>query len=222
VLRQLREEEMERTLTQLAARFRKMLAAQIKVYDGTMRLDRVPATDRDHNDEIEAGKLSREESLIAREADRAFLLLREEGSSVAFPETVSLMRDDMHQVTRRLTDLKVGEITQSLEQDIIESLEEMIAALEMAMKDLEKKRTPPGQSPPASQPTEPPLVDQLAELKMIRALQMRINRRTERFGKLVEGEEVEVPELLEALAKLADRQQRVYQATYDLGRGRND
>jgi hypothetical protein len=66
------------------------------------------------------------------------------------------------------------------------------------------------------------LVEKLAELKMIRALQMRINRRTMRYGKLIEGEQAEAPELLEALAKLADRQQRVYQATSDLSRGRND
>jgi hypothetical protein len=222
VLRQLREEEMERTLTLLAARFRKMLDAQLKVYEGTVRLDRVPAADRDHDEEIEAARLSREESLIAREADRALMLLREEGSSVAFPETVSLMRDDMRQVTRRLADLKVGEFTQSLEQDIIEALEETIAALEKAIQDLERKRTPPGQAPPSGQPTEPPLVDQLAELKMIRALQMRINRRTERYGKMIEGEQAVAPELLEALSKLAERQRRVYQATYDLSQGRND
>jgi hypothetical protein len=222
VLRQLREEEMERTLTLLAARFRKMLDAQLKVYDGTVRLDRVPSAERDHDEEIEAARLSREESVIAREADRALLLLREEGSSIAFPETVSLMRDDMQQVARRLADLKVGELTQGLEQDIIEALEETIAALEQAIGDLDKKRTPPGKSPPAGQPTEPPLVEKLAELKMIRALQMRINRRTMRYGKLIEGEQAEAPELLEALAKLADRQQRVYQATSDLSRGRND
>jgi hypothetical protein len=222
VLRQLREEEMERMLTLLAARFRKMLDSQLKVYDGTVRLDRVPTSDRDHDEEIEAARLSREESLIAREADRALLLLREEGSSVAFPETVRLLRDDMQQVARRLADLKVGEITQGLEQDIIESLEEMIAALEKAIQDLERKRSPPGQSPPPGQPTEPPLVDQLAELKMIRALEMRIKRRTERYGKMIEGEQAEAPELLEALAKLAERQQKVYQATYDLSRGRND
>ena len=41
MLRQLREEEMERTLTLLAARFRKMLEVQTAVYDGTVRLDQV-------------------------------------------------------------------------------------------------------------------------------------------------------------------------------------
>jgi len=222
VLRQLREEEMERTLTMLAARFRKMLDAQNKIYDGTVRIDKVPPAQRDHNDEIESARLSREESLIVREADRALVLLREEGSSLAFPETVSLMRDDMQQITQRLGEAKVGSFTQQLEQDVIEALEEMIAALDKAIKNLDKKRTPPGQSPPAGQPTDPPLVDKLSEIKMIRALQMRVNRRTQRYGKIIEGEQAESPELLDALAKLAERQQRIYQATIDLSQGRND
>jgi hypothetical protein len=109
-----------------------------------------------------------------------------------------------------------------VEEDIIAALEETIAALEKAIKDLEKQRTPRGQQPAAGQPTEPPLVDKLQELKMIRALQMRINKRTQRFGEMIEGEQAETLELIEALEELARRQERVYQATADLERGRND
>jgi hypothetical protein len=222
VLRQLREEEMERTLTMLAARFKKMLESQIKVQEGTVRLDRVAESNRGHDDEIESARLSREETLIAHDAEKALLLLREEGSSVAFPETVSLMHEDMQQVATRLGDFKVGTLTQGLEQDIVEALEETIAALQQAINDLDKKKTPPGQSPPAGEPNDPPLVEKLAELKMIRSLQMRINRRTQRYGELIEGEQAEKPELMEALSRLSERQQRVFQATSDLSQGRND
>ena len=108
----------------------------------------MPEAERDHDEEIEAARLSREETLITREADQALVLLREEGSSMAFPETVSLMREDMQQVAERLADLKVGKLTQDIERDIIEALEETIAALDKAIKELDKKQTPPGQSPP--------------------------------------------------------------------------
>ncbi|MEX2310464.1 MAG: hypothetical protein WD738_23050 [Pirellulales bacterium] len=222
VLRQLREEELERTLTQLAARFRKMLELQTAVYEGTVRLDRVPQAQRDHDDEIEAARLSRQESQIVHEADKALLLLREDGSSVAFPEAVEQMRDDMQQVVERLAAVKVDAITQAVEQDILAALEETIAALEKAIKDLEKNRTPPGQPSMAGQPTEPQLVDKLAELKMIRSLEMRIYQRTKRYGEMIEGEQAETAELLEALKVLAERQQRVHQATADLQQGRND
>jgi hypothetical protein len=222
VLRQLREEELERTLTQLAARFRKMLEMQTAVYDGTVRLDQVPQTARTHDHEIEAARLSRDESQIVHEVEKALSLLREEGSSVAFPEAVEQMRDDMRQVAERLAAVKVDKLTQSIEQEIILALEETIAALDKAIKDLEQKRTPPGQQPAAGQPGEMPLVDKLAELKMIRSLQMRINIRTRIYGEMIEGEQAETPELLKSLQDLAERQERVHRATADLQQERND
>jgi hypothetical protein len=148
--------------------------------------------------------------------------VHEEGSSVAFPEAVEQMRGDMRQITERLGAVNVDAITQGLEQDVIAALEETIATLEKAIKDLEKKKSPTSQLRPAGEPTEPPLVDKLAELKMIRSLQVRINIRTQRYGQMIGGEQAETDDLLEALKDLAERQLRVYQATADLEQGRND
>jgi hypothetical protein len=223
VLRQLREEELERTLTQLAARFRKMLEMQTAIYDGTVKVDQTPAEQRTHDHEIESARLSREELQVVHEVDKALSLLHEEGSSVAFPEAVDQMRDDMQQVAERLAAVKVDQLTQGIEKDIMAALEETITALDKSIKDLEKKRTPPGQMPVAGgQPGDMPLVDKIAELKMIRSLQMRINIRTQRYGEMIKGEQAETPDLLKSLRDLADRQQRVYKATADLQQKRND
>jgi hypothetical protein len=216
VLRQLREEELERTLTQLAARFRKMLDLQTAVYEGTVKLDHVPEAQRTHDHEIEAARLSRQESQIVDEVNKALLLLHEDGSSVAFPEAIEQMRDDMRQVTDRLAALKVEKVTQGIEKDIIAALEETIAAFEQSRKDLEKKKTPAGQQPAAGQPDEMSLVEKIAELKMIRSLQMRINNRTKTYGEMIQGDQAETPDLLKALDGLAERQRRVYKAAADL------
>lgn len=216
ILRQLREEELERTLTQLAARFRKMLEMQTAVYDGTVRLDKVPEAQRTHDREIESARLSRQESLIVHETDKALLILHEDASSVAFPEAIDQMRDDMRQVTDRLAALKVEQVTQALEKDIIAALEEAIAAFEQSRKDLEKKKTPPGQRAAAGQPEDMALVERIQELKMIRSLQMRINNRTKTYGEMIQGDQAETPDLLKALDGLAERQQRVYKAAADL------
>jgi hypothetical protein len=222
ILRQLREEETERVLTQLAARFRKMLEMQTAVYEATVKLDRVPEAQRTHDHEIEAARQSRQESSIVHEVEKALLVLHEEGSSVAFPEAIEQMRDDMRQITERLAALKVEKITQGLEKDVIAALEETVAALEKAIKDKEKKRTPPGQQGMAGKPEDMSLVDKIAELKMIRSLQMRINKRTQSYGEMIQGEQAETPELLKALDNLAERQKRVYRATADLQRGKNE
>jgi hypothetical protein len=221
ILRQLREEEMERTLALLEVRFRRMLEMQVAVYEGTQRLDKLPQASRDHDDEIEAGRLSRQEESIAREADKCLEILLEEGTSVAFPEAVVQMRTDMQEVTQRLAKLDVGQMTQHIEEEIIAQLEETIEALQQALEDLEKNRTPPGQAPPPGEPQDPPLVDMIEEVKMIRALQMRINRRTQRYAEMTDGNIATEPAVVLQLRQLAERQERVYKATRDLHLGKN-
>ena len=221
ILRQLREEEIMRMLAMLEARFRKMLELQKEVYKGTQRLDELPRDQWSHNHEIEASRLSGKETQIIIECDKVLLLLREDGTAVAFPEAVQQAREDMQQVELRLAQTKVGQVTQAIEEDIIAALEEMIEALKKAQKEAEeKKKKQQGQPPPGSQ-QDPPLIDTLAELKMIRALQMRVNRRTERYSKLIEGEQAENAELIDAIRRLAEREQRIHRVTRDLEMGRN-
>ena len=219
ILRQLREEELERTLVMLEARFRKMLELQIEVHEQTQRLDSrqaaaVATGTEAHEVEIASGRLSRKERQIVQEADRAMILLREDGSSVAFPETLDQAREDMQSVADRLGEVRLGTLTQGLEEDIISALEESLAALQKALKEVRDNQQGKPQS--GGGPPEQALVDQLAELRMIRSLQQRVNRRTERYGKLVGGEEASAEEIVAALNQLALREQRIYEATHDL------
>lgn len=219
ILRQLREEEMQRMLAMLEARFRKMLDEQIQVYEGTVRLGELPPETRNRSTAIEAGRLGRQEAQIVFEADKMLELLREEGSAVAFPEAVSQMRDDMQQVSERLAAVQVDTITQRIEEDIIAALEEMIEALKKAQQDMDDSPPQPGNP---GTPQEPPLIDALSELKMIRALQMRVNRRTQLYAEqLGESGQAEAPELLAALEELAEREARIFRTTRDIVVGRN-
>ena len=61
----------------------------------------------------------------------------------------------------------------------------------------------------------------LSEVRMIRALQMRVNQRTERYSKLIDGEQAEQPDLIEALRRLATYQSRIHEITRDLESGKN-
>jgi hypothetical protein len=221
ILRQLREEELERMLVMLEARFRKMLDEQVAVYDETKKLDAASAKAPAHELEIASGRLSRKETLIVREADRALVLLREDGTSTAFPEAIEQARDDMQAIAERLRETRVDLITQGLEEDVISALEETLAALQQALKDLrdQKGNQQPGQG--GGEPGEKPLVDQLAELRMIRSLQVRVNKRTQQYGAMIEGEQAKEAELIEALEGLSLRQQKIFQATRELNTKEN-
>jgi hypothetical protein len=218
ILRQLREEEREMFLTMLEARFQEMLRLQLQINAETTRLDKVPADQRGSSHATKSTDLSRDQRDNALEADRALILLKEEGSSVAFPEAVEQMRDNMLTVAGRLEDADTGETTQLIEQLIVETLDEMILALQ---KELEKmKEQQQQQQQQQQQDQDPPLVDVLAELKMIRSLQNQINRLTRQLGLEVEGEQAVEADTLQLLDDLSARQQRVQEATYDLSTGK--
>jgi hypothetical protein len=222
ILRQLREEEIERMLAQLESRFRKMLEMQVQVHAGTMRLDRVPESARGRDDEIEALRLSRKEKQIADECGKAIVLLKEEGSAVAFPEAAEQMQDDMIQVMHRLERAQVGKITQDTEVEIIRSLEEMIAALQKAQRDAQAGG---GGGGGGGGDEDQPLVDKIAELKMIRALQMRVNLRTQRYHKLLKDPELEQadkPDVIDALQRLSQREERIHETTRNIVVGKTE
>ena len=223
ILRQLREEERKLLLAALEARFQKMLAMQLAVFQGTTTLGQVAADAWVGRHTTQSIKLARDEEEIAVEAIKALTLLKEEGSSVAFPEAVVELREDMLVVSRRLEESKVGKLTRAIEKDIIESLEEMIDALQKELEKSEddKKDQDQKKQQQQQQDQEPPLVDKLSELKMLRALQLRVNRRTRRLARLIDGEQAKDNDVLQQLKDLARRQARVQKAARDLATGRN-
>lgn len=222
ILRQLREEELQRELAKLEARLNKMAAMQTKVLEDTIALAATPMAQRSRQTDLKAGDLAFEEKKITMEADRAMLLLREEGSSVAFPEVVLQIRTDTIRVADFLAETKIDEVTQGIQQDILAALEEMIAALQKAQRDLEKKKQQEQQGQPG-QPGqgEQPLVESIAELKLIRTMETRIKSTTERYSGLLESGQTTGDDVLPLLQDLSERQSRLYRITRDLVLQRN-
>ena len=223
ILRQLREEEMQRELARLEARLKKMATMQSKVLEDTIALAATPPTQRNRQTDLKAGELAFDEKKITLEADRAMLLLREEGSSVAFPEVVSQIREDTLRVSKLLNETKVDVVSQGIQRDILAALEEMIAATQKAQRDLEEQRQqeqPPGSPPPSGQ-SQQPLVESIAELRLIRTMQIRIQKTTNRYSDLITEGSNSGAELLPLLRDLAERQDRLDKITRDIALERN-
>ncbi len=227
LLRQLREEELERTLADLLRRCEKMLAMQVSVYNGTKGVDAAVQANSDkqpsRENKADALKLSDNEGDIVVEARKAIEILEAEGSAVAFPEVFQQVRDDMIHVQRRLGVSDVGAVTQTIEQDIIDSLKEMIEALKKAKQDLENKKNnpPPGQPPPNQ---DSKLLELIQELKLIRSMQIRVNTRTLTYGRMYqakEGEQTSDPRIRQELFNLSERQERIFDVTNRLAKGDN-
>jgi hypothetical protein len=221
ILRQLREEEIERLLAALQARCERMLQMQIEVWHGTVGVDKAIAENPDKKptrvNEQKALQLSDREEEIVKEANKAIAILEAEGSAVAFYEVFTQVRDDMKNVARRLGKADVGSVTQVIEQDIISLLKEMIEALKKARQNMANK---PSQSQPGP-PQDQKLLDLLAELKMIRSMQVRVNSRTRVYGEKYTGEQAADPDIQKELVNLAQRQEKIFEVTNDIYRGKN-
>jgi hypothetical protein len=222
ILRQLREEEQERLLAALQLRCERMLQMQTEVYEQTVRVDRTIQENPDHKptrvNEQRSLQLSDREDKIAVEADQAIQLLREEGSAVAFPEVFTQVRDDMRIVARRLGKADVAAVTQVIEKEIINTLTEMIDALKKAQKNLQNRRNNPSAGAGSNNQK---LIDHVAELKMIRAMQVRVNTRTQVYGQRYTGEQANDPDIQKELLNLAERQMKIFQIANDIYRGNN-
>ena len=221
ILRQMREEQIGRTLAMLEARFRKMLELQTEVHEATKRLDQVSKDRRDGEFEREAARLGGKERDIATQCERALLLLREDGSAAALLEAAGQIQADMIRVAELLAQPRVDGLTQGIEEEILRSLEEIIGALAQARERQKEKNRPRPPGEPGD-PTDPPLVDALQELRMIRTMQMRINRRTAQYAKLVEGEQAKDGEIVTQLRDLSGRQKRLVEITRDIVTGRTE
>lgn len=214
LLRQLREEERQQLLATLEERFREMHDLQQVIYDSTVRLDQTPADKRTRVDKQQILALSRRESEIVTQAEQALLVLQDDGTALAFPEAVKQLVDDASLIASLLAKSDTGAFTQEVELAVLEALEEMILALEREQEESKKQQNQQQEGSQGSQ--QQALVQKLAELKMIRSLQQRINTRTTQLAEQGGQSEQLQGELHEAARRLAERQVRVYEVTREI------
>jgi len=225
-LKQLREEELERLLANLETRVAKMLQMQIDVYESTKTIDLIvqkselkkPEKAEIQKSQVQADK----ETEIIVEANKAIEILKSEGSAVAFPRVFEETVIDMTRVRERLNQANVALDTQLMEKDIIDALKEMLEALKKAQQDLQAQKGAPPPGSGGGPPPEQKLLDEIAELKMLKNLQMKVNERTTRQGKKDETAEQTVDPLIKVeLKDLANRQIRIEEMARDIATGKN-
>ena len=133
------------------------------------------------------------------------------GPSLTFAEKLALISRKMGVIKDRLRMASGGKQTQKSQREVVVRLDELIEELENR-----KQKTPKTSG-------------LLAELKIVRAMQKRINARTEIYGSQYQGEQVPRPEttkdpkereqretIRRELKELAVRQEKVAAVTHEL------
>jgi hypothetical protein len=238
LLQQTRREEKERKLNNLLARCKKMLAIQKEVLQGTEKLAGEMRKSAGRPASVaqaaRGNRLADLQDASLQEDDATLEIIRVEGVAVVFAEVLGQARKDMTTVKRRLVRLDVGVVTLAVEADLVQTLQDVVAALEKAIQENQKPGRPgrPGEGGPNDKQK---LVTRLQQLKLVAAAQRRINRRTTLYGQRFRGEQAPAParavnetekkhlqEIVAELAELAGRQDRLARVTREVSRQKDD
>jgi uncharacterized low-complexity protein len=226
-LAQLREETQVEKLAKLEARFREMLAVQRDLSARTLVIDKKKTDNMgqlarsDRNALKSLGEDERGLQIIKQEgqpdrvplafrAQQALEIILDDGTSVVFPDVVEQLRDDLITVGSLLADnLRTDSYTQAMQKEIESTLEELIDALQKAQKQKDGDGGGGGGGGGGNEP----LLPGSAELKLLRAAQLRVNRRTAALeASRPESGEFD-PVLKQEVRKVAERQAEIGEMT---------
>ncbi|XRN63376.1 hypothetical protein NA78x_003971 [Anatilimnocola sp. NA78] len=226
-LAQLREETQVEKLAKLEARFREMLAVQKDLSARTLVIDKKKVDNMgnlarsDRNTLKSLGEDERGLAIIKQDgqsdriplafkAQQALEIILDDGTSVVFPDVVEQLRDDLITVGTLLSDnLRTDGYTQTMQREIEITLEELIESLQKAQKQKDGGEGGGGGGGGGNEP----LLPNSAELKLLRAAQLRVNRRTESLesARPAEGEFDDV--LKGEVRKVSERQSDIGEMT---------
>ncbi|MFO0976896.1 MAG: hypothetical protein U0996_10900 [Planctomycetaceae bacterium] len=217
-LKQLREEEKEMVLASLEARFQRMLAAETQIHEGTLALAVTPQKDWLDASYGRCRELAQQQTELARECSQTVGLLREDGSAVAMLLAVEDIEADMQSVSGWLQESNVAELTQSVQKDIIESLKQLIETTQREMQEMKNPERQQQQQQQGQQ-QQSALVELMAEIRVLRNLQLQVNRRTKQVDQILQtSPAADQGPLQKQIRELADRQQRLIETAKELAK----
>ena len=198
-LRQVRREEREETLAALETRITSMLVRERDIRAAVERVAGVDADKRGRLERMQITEAVGKQAAVRSDCEVTLRILLDEGTTVIVPELLRQTAGDMGTVAERLDRSDVSAPTRRLVEDIIASLEEILHAVEKKQQQ-DAERAPGGGQQGEDQTS--PLLPGSAELKLLRAAQLRINRRTTELARADADKDV-------IARKLAGRQRRL-------------
>lgn len=182
-LNKLRKEERGEMLRDLEVRFREMLSKQRAINDATVVLDDFGKSNFKREHKLQIADLSAQENKLSQQAATCLHILEEDATTVIFPHVVEQVSQDMANVAGRLAELKVGSLTQAIEQEIVETLEQLLGAIQQMQQENEQGDSQQGKQ---GSNEDQSLLPTSAELKLLRASQFRVNTRTDAIADAIE------------------------------------
>ena len=215
-----REQEMiqAEALAKIDQMLRKILEAQQNITLGTEKVypRRKGEKQYSRTDQAQLRELSEGEGRLVEDVRRILQMLAKEGTTAVFPEVLGEVKTDMGHVQKQLAKLEAGPLTQAVEHDIERSLKDMLEALRKEQSRRRKKKQGGGGQGRGGGGRQP-LVPPVAELKMLKILQLQILGRTELLSKQTVAKKAPAEQIKQQHHTLSERQGKVKNMTKTLG-----
>lgn len=216
----MREQQREALLAKLIGMFETMLEEQRLVTAATKELH----TERTQEDaewgraeRLRCTQLAEREAALETAGDEALTFMLDNSSPVVFPRIVKDIIADLARLEDRLMEEKTGETTALIQDAVERALADLLEALEEAQGE----PPPPEESEPqegeggGASPPPPPLISALAELKLLRNRQVRVNEGTKVLHEQKQEGRVDA-DLEERIDVMTERQKDVHTLTSEL------
>ncbi|MCK5113531.1 MAG: DUF4175 family protein [Phycisphaerae bacterium] len=207
-------EELERLskmekLASIEEQLEKVLTDQKECTQKTQRVYTLRAKTKPHYNRQATQtilEVSKQENSLSKDVGAIRRLLVKEGTTVVFPEVLDDIVKDMQSVSKRLEATDPGKLTQAMQKDIEETIQELLDAVRKELSKGPGRKKGGGACKGGG---KSPLVPPLAELRMLRLKMKRVNRGTKRLEKMKTSKMITEPEAKIQHAKLAERHKKV-------------
>ena len=179
-LNELRDQAQEEQIAKLAEVFQKMLEKQRGVTGATKTIAerRGDAERLRRADRIELRKWAKEERSLEEDAKAAEQLLVDDGTSIVFRDVVGYLQTEIANVSEMMERQQTGSLVREAHIEIETTLQELVTSLENTQMGQGQPQPQQPQQGGQPQPQRQSLFPPLAELKLLRLTQQRINRQT--------------------------------------------
>ncbi|MCL2700896.1 MAG: DUF4175 family protein [Phycisphaerae bacterium] len=209
------QQQQEQAIARIIDLLGKMLHSQKSVSAETRNLDGKQADGQEWSraEELALAKLSSEEGRLGDEAVKIIKMLTDEGTTAVFPQVLKQVEVDLRDVQNMLGDKQTGQLTQAIQSQIEKNLQGMIDALK---QEQQRRKQQGGGGGGGGGGGQAPLVPPVAELKMLKSLQLDINARTETVATVKEKNLLPAEQVKTQHERLSGKQKEVENMAIEL------
>ena len=213
----LAKKEREKKLFEIGKALVEMLGKQREVNAETLQIDEAAQKEGKllHEPQVKLQDTARKQGALKTDADKVLEMLQKEEGAV-FTFAVTDVSKDMDDSARRLTQQQTDWATQQVQKDIEHTLAELVESLKQEYE--KSRRSGGGGGGGGGGGKNPPLVPPLAQLKMLRTLEVNIFETTKSYEEEKILNRMNPVLLRKRVERLGEKQEDVSKAARDFAR----